>query len=195
MQFDRNMPKKKDKKIIIGLVGKMACGKSFVSSYLDERYKASIYKFSSLLRDILNQLDMKISRRNLAAISLLLRDRFGQDIVGRGIAKKAKNDNNEIVVLDGIRRMEDIKPLEKLDNFILVKIVADPRVRYERFLKRNENVGDANKSYDKFIYDQKSIETEIYIPEIMEKAKESLNNNNGSEKLYKQIDKLIKKYA
>ncbi|MBD3248226.1 AAA family ATPase [Candidatus Falkowbacteria bacterium] len=185
----------KDKKIILGLVGEMACGKGFASRYLEEKYHASIYKFSSLLREMLSILDMKVSRENLAAISLILRERFGQNIIGKGIAKKAKNDNNPIIVLDGIRRMEDVKPLEKLKNFMLVKVVADPRVRYERFIKRNENVGDNKKTYEKFIYDQKSIETEIYIPEIMRKAKESLDNNDGAEKLYKQIDKLIKKYG
>lgn len=187
--------KKGEKKIIIGLVGEMACGKGFASRYMEEKYHASIYKYSSLLRDILNLLDMEVSRENLSTISLVLRDRFGQDVFGRGMAKKAKNDNNEIIVLDGIRRIEDVKPLQKLENFILVEIIADPRVRYERFVKRKENVGDAKKTFEKFIFDQKSIETEIYIPGIMNKAKEKLDNNNDAEKLYKQIDNLVKKYA
>jgi dephospho-CoA kinase len=185
----------KNKKIIIGLVGEMACGKGFVSHYLEEKYHAAVFKFSSFLREILSILDMDVSRENLATISLVLRERFGEEIIGRGLAKKAKNDNNSIIVLDGIRRMEDIKPLKKLEDFILVEIVSDPMVRYKRFIERNENVGDAEKSYDKFVYDQKSIETEIYIPEIMKKAKETLTNDGNAENLYNQIDNLIKKYV
>ncbi|QQG52574.1 MAG: AAA family ATPase [Candidatus Falkowbacteria bacterium] len=177
-------------KIIIGLVGPIASGKDVSKKYIEEHYRASSYKFSTVLRDILNRLYIPINRENMQDLSLDLRNRFGSDILARIIATDAKNDNGGIVIVDGVRRMDDIVHLSNLPEFKLISVEADINLRYERMKLRNENEGDAGKTFAEFENDcQKEAEKEI--PIVISHAAYHLNNNGTLEELYAKIDKII----
>ena len=180
-------------KIIIGLTGPIASGKGTAKKYIVEKYAAKDCRFSSILRDILNRVDMPICRENLQKISTALRQTFGEDLLAKAIAKDATSLDSDIVVIDGVRRMTDIGHLIELNNFILVSIDAEPKVRYERLVLRNENEDDRSKTFQGFLDDHK-IETEITIPEVMTYAKERVDNNGSLDDLHKQIDEIIKRH-
>jgi dephospho-CoA kinase len=180
------------KKIIIGLVGPISSGKGVTKKYLETKYKAKHCKFSTPLRDILIRLRLDISRDNMIDLSTMLRERYGQDLFAKVIASDASKLDADIVVVDGVRRLEDVEHLSALPYFSLVKVDADPKIRYERMKLRNENLGDAEKTFGEFMEDHER-ETEATIPEVMEKAEYSLNNDGGLEELHKQIDDLILK--
>ncbi len=179
-------------KMIIGLVGEMASGKDVTKKYLETKYAAKHCKFSTPLRDILIRLRLDISRDNMIDLSTILRERYGQDLLAKVIASDASRLDSDIVVVDGVRRLEDIEHLSTLPHFKLVKVEADSKIRYERMKIRNENVGDAEKTFGEFMEDHER-ETESTIPEVMEKAEYSLNNDGDLEELYKQIDELVEK--
>lgn len=178
-------------KLILGFVGKLASGKAICQKYIDEKYESESFRFSSILRDILNRLYIPITRENLQDLSLDLRNRFGSDILAQTITKDVKNSSKEIVIIDGIRRLEDMAGLKDLPGFYLLSIDADPEVRYKRMKERNENKGDDRKSYEQFIADNNR-EAEIQIPEVMANAQFHLNNNGTLNSLYSQIDKILK---
>ena len=56
-----------------------------------------------------------------------------------------------IVVIEGIRRFVDIGTLLKEPNFRLIYIEVDSEVAYERMKNRNENVSDAEITWEKFL--------------------------------------------
>lgn len=180
-----------DKKIILGFVGNLAAGKGTVVKYLKEKHGASTYRFSTMLRDVLKRLYLPDSRENLQFISTAIRQYFGEDIIAKVMAGDVKNDKNEIVAVDGVRRMVDVKYLAEMANFKLVRIVADPRIRYQRIILRNENPDDAEKIYEQFLEDHKK-EADAEIPMVMEKADLEIDNNGNLEDLYKQVDQIIK---
>jgi dephospho-CoA kinase len=180
-------------KIIIGLTGPIASGKGTVKNYIVEKYQASDCRFSTILRDILNRVDMPICRENLQKISTALRQTFGEDLLAKAITKDAQGLSTDVVVIDGIRRMTDIGHLIKLDHFVLVSIDAEPKTRHERLVLRNENEDDKTKTFEAFLADHK-IETEMTIPEVMTYAKERIDNNGSLDDLKRQIDEIIKKY-
>ena len=177
-------------KIILGFAGLMASGKDVSKKYLMEKYGANSYRFSTMLRDILNRLYLPINRENMQNLSTDIRTRFGADTMSRVIAEDVKNDNNDIVVVEGIRRLADISVLKDFPNFYLISIEADSRLRYDRMIKRNENIGDAEKSYEEFMADHKK-EAETQTPIVMETAKFKIDNSGTLDDLYKQIDKII----
>jgi dephospho-CoA kinase len=179
-------------KIILGLVGPLACGKETVKKYLVEKYKAKDCRFSTILRDILNRVTIPISRENLQKLSTVLRVNFGEDLLAKAIAMDAAKFDSEIVVIDGVRRPTDIEHLTKLPNFFLIKIDADPKLRYERLVARNENDGDDKKTYEEFLKDHEA-EADRLVPAVMATAKHSIDNSGSFEDLYKQVDELIKK--
>jgi dephospho-CoA kinase len=110
--------------------------------------------------------------------------------MARVIAEDVKNDPTDVVIVEGIRRLADIATLKDLPNFYLVSVDAAPELRYQRLVKRNENIGDADKTFEQFLADQER-EAEIEIPVVMAQAKYHLNNNGTLAELYKQIDKII----
>ncbi len=177
-------------KIIFGLVGTLASGKEETKKYLVSKYNAQDCRFSTILREVLNRAAIPVSRENLQKISTVLRSNFGEDLLAKAIAVDASKLNADIVVIDGVRRPTDIEHLNKLPNFFLIKIDADPRVRYDRSVIRNENEGDDKKTFEEFINDHES-EADSLIPVVMKEAKYSIDNNGTKEDLYKQIDNIV----
>lgn len=181
-------------KIIIGFTGLLSSGKGTATKYLEQKYNAKNCRFSSILRDLLTRIYMEHSRDNLIRLSETIRTTFGENILAKAITEDAKNSDAEITVVDGVRRLVDIENLAKLPNFILVAISADPKIRYERLIKRGENIDDKNKTYEQFLADhQRSTETSIL--DVIPHAKENINNNGSTEDLYIQLDTLVNKYT
>ncbi|MEI8360652.1 MAG: AAA family ATPase [bacterium] len=179
-------------KLIIGITGLMASGKGTAAKYIVDNYSASSHRFSTMLRDTLDRYYLPHTRENMVTVSEIMRTSFGQDILAKVMAEDAKNDEKEIVVIEGIRRMADITHLSKLNNFVLVQIIAEPKLRHSRLSIRGENADDNTKTYDQFIQDH-NLPTEKTIPEVMNQAKETLDNNLDMKELSVQIDNLIKK--
>ncbi len=181
----------KDNKIIIGLVGEMASGKGTVTSHLLEKYQATEYRFSDILKDILERVHLDVVRKNLASLSLGLRNHYGQDILAYALAQDIKNDDSQVIVVDGIRREADLKYLIEMEGFVLVYVEADLEKRYERLIGRNEKQDDKMKTFEEFKSDHE-LETETTIRELKGMADVVIDNNGSVEELQKQIDNLIK---
>ena len=180
-------------KTILGLVGPIASGKDTVKKYLEKKYSALGCRFSSILRDVLERINLPNSRENMQGLSTILRQRFGEDILAKAFAADTIKLKSNIVVVDGVRRMADIRFLKKVQGFVLVAVNANPEIRFERLVKRGENAGDAKKTYNQFLKDHQ-YETELAVPVLMKKAKYKLNNNGPLTDLHKQIDKLIAQF-
>ena len=178
-------------KIILGFTGLIASGKGTAAKYLQEKYGAETFRFSTILRDVLDRLYLPQSRENMINLSTNLRENFGQDLLSKVIAQDASRAKTEIVVVDGMRRPADIKDLKEVPGFKMIAIEVDSKVRYERLVKRAENPGDTEKTYDEFLEDHKA-ETEITIPDLIKQADAVIYNNVSLEDLYKQLDELIK---
>ena len=178
------------KKIFV-FTGLLASGKGAAAKYLAEKYNASDFRFSSILRDLLKRLYLEDSLSNMQTLSAILRSNFSQDLLSKVIAQDADAANNAIVVIDGARRLTDIEHLQKLPGFTLVAIEVDEKIRYQRLVARNENPGDADKTFEQFLQDEKA-EPEAEIPFLMERASIKLDNNGTLEDLYKQLDNLVK---
>jgi len=178
-------------KRIFGVTGLMACGKGTVAKYFAEKYGADTFRFSTMLRDVLDRLYLPQSRENFQIISPWLRQTFGQDLFAKVMANDVKKATSKIIIIDGMRRPADIEYLKKIEGFKLVALEVEAKIRYERLTKRGENTDDTTKTWGQFQKEHQA-ETEIYIPELMKQADVKINNNGSVEDLYKQLDELIK---
>ncbi|XLQ19797.1 MAG: AAA family ATPase [Candidatus Moraniibacteriota bacterium] len=177
-------------RMVLGLAGEMASGKGTVSEYLNEKCDTSQHRFSTMLRDVLDRLHLENSRDNLQNLSTMLRQTYGEDTMARVMAEDAKSDAAEIIVIDGVRRMDDIKYLKELPEFKLVYIDVDIRTRYERIIQRSENVDDQNKTFEEFEAESKN-ESEAQVKGLKEFADVIINNSGSVEELHKQVDDLV----
>ncbi len=178
-------------KLILGFTGEMVSGKGTVAKYVCDKYGSNSYRFSSMLRDILSRVYLEHSRENMQKLSSTLRGTFGEDVMAKSISLDVQNDAGEIVVIDGIRRLPDIKYLQDLPNFKLVYIDADIEIKHKRLLERNENVDDSTKTLEQFKEDHKG-EAETQIRGLKEYSQYVIDNDGTLENFYAQIDKIIK---
>lgn len=179
-------------KIILGFVGQIASGKGTACQYLKEKHQASVYRFSTMLRDVLNRLYIEQNRENIQKISSALRETFGDDLMALVMVKDVTNEKNQIIVIDGVRREPDIKYLKEIPGFHLIEIAADQKIRFERIVKRGENADDKNKTWQEFQQDEQR-EAEQQIQGVAKLAEFRIDNNGSLGELHRQIDDILGK--
>ncbi len=180
-------------KLIIGIVGENAAGKTTATEYLKNKFNAVTFRFSDMLYDILKRMYIEPNRGNLQMISTILRQNFGDDIMSKVIAKDAKNSTSEIIITEGVRRPSDVPYLKELSNFILIYIKADEQTRFSRLANRGEKPDDAIKTWEDFQKEGLQ-ESEQQILAIAQTANSTIDNNGSLEETYAQLDKIVAQY-
>lgn len=178
-------------KLIIGLVGQAGCGKGTAADLLREKYGAGYIRFSGILGQLLDTLGIEKSRDSFIKISNAIRHEFGEDILSYAAERASLKAPEELIVLDGIRRLQDIVALEPLPHFKLIAIDVDPKLRYERMKKRGEKSGENDMTWEQFEKEEQA-ETEVTIPSVMERAWKTIKNEGTREQFKSEIHSIIK---
>jgi len=179
-------------KVIIGIVGEIASGKTTITDYLKSNYQAVSFRFSNILRDILERLHLPQDRKNLQTLSSALRQNFSEDILSRVLSEDAQHADAPIVITEGIRRPSDIVYLKNLPGFVLIAVQADEHTRFERLIERSENPDDRSKTWEQFQKDGKA-EAEQDIKEIAKSAQYTIDNNGDVQQTYAQMQEIMQK--
>lgn len=182
-------------KSIIAIVGENASGKTTVTNYLKDHYHAVSFRFSDMLSDILDRVYVEKNRPHLQALSTFLRQTYGEDVMSKTIAKDVEQAlrEHDIVVTEGVRRPTDITYLKDMEGFTLVAIETDIKKRFARLAGRGEKADDATKTWEEF-QTEAMHESELKIQEIAKTADAVIMNDGALEKLWQQIDQLMKQY-
>lgn len=167
-------------KLIIGLVGQAGCGKGTAADYLRERYGASYVRFSKIMGQMLELIHIEKTRDNFIKLSESIRQTFGDDVFSYAVMKEALSAPEDIVVVDGIRRLQDIVALEPLPQFKLIAIDVPAELRFERMKKRGEKATEADMTWEQFQAEEHA-PTEVTIPEVMARAWKTIRNEGTKE--------------
>lgn len=179
----------KMEKILIGLVGELGSGKDTFCKYIKENYqKVTILKFSDALFDILRMFFDTVSREDLQWLGLVLKQKFGFDILVRALVRRANSIPEGIIILNGVREEDEAKAIRGAGGKI-VYITAGQKLRWERVSVRGEKADD-NAPFEKFVELEKAT-VDMHITEIGKTAEFKVENNGTKEDLGKQIKNLI----
>ena len=175
-------------KKIIGLIGPISSGKSIISDYLIKKKNASYYRFSDVLADVLKRLHLEVTRENLQSLGAALRVPFGESILADALEKDVCADENEIIIIDGIRYSDEADMIKKMGG-TTVYVTADERTRYERVKARGTR-GEKELTYEQFQANEMK-ETEKNIKAVGEKADYIIENNSTLDELMSKINEIV----
>jgi len=179
---------------VIGVIGKNGSGKDEVLKYLRDRYDVPYLSTGDIVRGIAAEEGKEPTRLNLQAISDGYFKERGEGCFVRMVVDKIRQSGWKVAGISGVRSPRDVDILrgELGKEFVLIFVyVSDPRVRFERMLKRGE--GRDAKAYDQFIQQDKAEEKLFGIDKAAAKADYSLSNDGTLEDLHNAIDKLVSK--
>jgi dephospho-CoA kinase len=177
-------------KLLLGIIGEQFSGKDTVADYLVAKHNAFHIRQSHILDEILDVLDLPISRRNEMDLGIALRKTFGTDTVGKAVEKRLRESNQELQVVQGIRFQEEFNIVRRLGGK-MIYITAPAETRYQRAMQRQEKADDQTQTFDQFLETEKTEPTEVGIPGLGAKADVKIENNGTLEELYQQIETIL----
>lgn len=132
----------KYKPLIIGITGAFGSGKSTAANFLESKGLKKIILSSFLEEEAKKRNKERITRRILQDIGNEWREKYGKDILAKKTIEFLRKEKLQNTVIDGIRNLGEIEEFRKNGEFILVAIVANRKVRFERLksLKRREQL-------------------------------------------------------
>ena len=179
--------------IVIGLTGAPGSGKGTIAEYLVQKYDAAQFRFSKALDDILERVYQETSRHNEINIAMKLRELFGDDILAYVLKEDIMKAKPDLAVIDGMRFPAEYEMFKKIPGFKLLSVTTESQERYSRSLKRGEKAGETDLSKEEFDALEKR-PAEIHVPEVMNMADATIDNNGSMEDLKKNIDEVIQQW-
>lgn len=184
----------KDNPLIIATVAEKGAGKGLfirlVQKLLPDKKVVSV-RLSDIWREILHLLEQEESRENISNLATAIRELFHDDgILVNAMQKRLTALDADIIILDGLRKKEEIAPLVRTNNGLLVYIAASPEVRFARRREHAETTDERGMSWEQFMH-QENLAPEIAIRHIGETLADAAIENNGT---VDEFEKKIKQF-
>ncbi len=178
---------------IIGITGTLGAGKGTIVEYLVSEQGFTHYSVRGFLREELERRGMPVNRDSLTAIANTLRAKHGSSYIAEQLFRKAREAKTHSVI-ESIRTPGEIEALRKNQDFHLLAVDADPRIRYQRIRKRNSETDQI--SYQTFINNE---EREMHsadplkqnLSACIEKADHVIMNNGTIADLTRETEKFL----
>lgn len=185
--------------LIIAAVAEKGAGKGLFIKIMQKLLpgkKVAAIRFSDIWRGILRLLAKEESRENISGLATAIRALFNDDgiLVGAMERRLAETDA-DIVILDGLRKEEEIEPLVRKRDGILVYIAASPEVRFARRRTHAETTDERGMSWEQFMH-QENLAPEVTIRAIGETMADAAIENNGTvEKFEAQVKSFLDRHV
>jgi dephospho-CoA kinase len=172
-----------EKPFIIAVVAEKGAGKGLfvriVQRLLPEKNIVAV-RFSDIWRSILHTLAREESRENISNLATAIRALFHDDgILVGAMQKRIAETDADIIILDGLRKEEELDPLVRKHGGLLVYIAASPEMRYARRREHAETTDERGMSWEQFMH-QEGLAPEVTIRHIGETMADAVIENNGS---------------
>ena len=123
--------------MIIGLTGRNGSGKGEAAEFLKSR-GFQYDSLSNAIREELQKQGRSLTRENLLGCGNTLRQQLGSSVLADRILKRLDAEKNYVV--DSFRNPHEVAAFRTRKDFVLMKVTAEPRVRFERIrLRGREN--------------------------------------------------------
>jgi dephospho-CoA kinase len=183
------MPKK-----LILVVGLAGSGKSTVSKFIKDKFKAGVFRTGDIIRDEVRRRRLERTTKNEVSIAnWFFANRKREKIIIERIAEKIIKSDKKIIVIEGLTTYENLKYLEKLVKIkpIIFSITSTLNVRVKREAKRGRFRRKENTEYVK---SRDKFEKKRGIGELMRRAGYKIDNSKMNiEQTNAAVQKIVKK--
>ena len=173
--------------IIIGITGTLGAGKGTIVEYLVSKKIFKHFSARAFLVEEIERRGWESTRDNMVMVANELRQKNSPSFVADELFKRAM-ESGQNCIIESLRTVGEIESLKQKGNFTLLAVDADPKIRYERILKRSMSTDDV--SFEKFIEMGKA-EAESLITVIGAEADIKIENNGTKEEFYKEVKRVI----
>ncbi len=178
-------------KTVIGITGMPGSGKNTVQEVV-KAYNLPLFVMGDEVRAEAARRNLEPTPENLGKLMLQLREEEGPEVLARRLIPKIMASNSSIMIIDGIRSMEEVNEFRKFfPKFKILAIHASPGTRFRRLLKRNRS--DDPKNWEAFI-ERDERELKVGIGEVIAQADLILMNEGTIDNLRKKLYRLFRRW-
>jgi len=135
-------------KKIIGLVGEIGAGKSTIAAHLVSKGCHHL-RFSFPIEEEIRRRGLPLERAIYQDVGDEWRSKFGLDYISKLLLKKVDETDKQLFVVEGFRNPGELPPFRQREDFFLLGLVADPKVRFQRL--RDRGLPPDPKSWKAFL--------------------------------------------
>ncbi len=189
--------------MIVGVVGKIAAGKTTVAKFFEEKGFCRI-SCSEPLIDLLThnvsgyswipELPEKAepTRERLIAFGKYLKEKYGGDILIRLAVDKKRGCKN--IVIDGVRSREEVEAIKRLGGKVIY-LEARPEIRFERLMKRKAEKDREIRTFEDFKAMDDAEERLYHTSKLKELSDYVIVNEGTLEELKERVEEIIEDIA
>ncbi len=185
--------------MIIGVVGKIAAGKTTVAKFFEEkgfcRVSCSDPLIDLLTHNVSNyswvpELPEKAepTRDKLIEFGKYLKDKYGGDVLIRLAVDKKRRCKD--IVIDGVRSREEIEAVKRLGGKVIY-VEARPEIRFERLMRRKASKDKTIKGFEDFKAMDDAEERLYHTSELKGLADYVIVNEDTLEELRRKVEGII----
>ncbi len=154
------------------------------------KYGASCVCMGDVIRHEAETRSLRKNRENLSRLMFELREKEGPMIVAKRCIEKIKAAESNLVIVDGLRGLEEVEYFQQFfPNFQVILVHAKARIRFQRLLKRGRS--DDPKDWQTF-HQRDLNELSIGMGKVIALSDHILLNNGTLEELEQQITTHLK---
>jgi dephospho-CoA kinase len=161
---------------VVAVAGMPGAGKGLVSSIAQSR-RIPVFVCGDVVREETERRGFPTTPENMGRVMLSIRHEEGPGVVAERLIPRIASSALGIVVVEGVRSMDEVKVLIQDYTVTILAVHASPRTRYERLARRGRS--DDPKSWEEFV-ERDSRELSVGIGNVIALAERMLVNE-GSE--------------
>ena len=177
------------KKRIIGIVGMPGSGKGIVNT-VGKAIGLPVVVMGDVVREETAKRGLESTPKNMRKIMLEIRHVEGPAVVAKRCIPKIQESSTDVVVVEGVRSLDEVEEFKKSFNFTLVSVLASPKTRFRRLYKRRRT--DDPASWRVFL-ERDQVELEVGVGSAIAMADYAIINEGGLAQFKKKIRDLLKR--
>lgn len=179
---------------IIGITGTIGAGKGEVVEYLKKKGFTHFSAREFILNEVRKR-GLEANRDNTTSVANDLRKAGGPGYIIESLYKMAEATEKDSVI-ESVRAIGEVNFLRAQENFTLLAVDADPKIRYERVIERKSALDHV--TFEKFLSDEQremlsSDPTKGSISDCIKLADFKLMNDGTREELYAKVEEILEK--